>query len=73
MIVNLNVWKVSASESSQGYWTADSAQIMINTNMIELQNTPVEFYSDTKEGIINQVIALLKVRGMSGKLRINKN
>lgn len=55
----------------RGCFIAETESICINTNMPEIAGTPVEFYDDTLEGVLAQVIAQLKGRGFSGRLRVH--
>lgn len=70
MIIELGVYHTPANGYSREYWTAESSQILMNTNCRELAGTPIEFISDTKQQVIAQVIAYLQAKGMTGKLRI---
>jgi hypothetical protein len=44
--------------------------VNIKTNIVEIQNTPVEFYGDTKQKLLEEMIKYLKSKGKSGFLRI---
>jgi hypothetical protein len=54
----------------RGCFVAETPTICINTNMEELQGTPVEFYDNSRNGVIQQVLKELKARGHSGVLRV---
>jgi len=64
MLVNLYVYE------QDGYFEAETEAITINTNIQELKGQPVLFYGNTKQSVIDQVIAVLKSRGLTGRLRL---
>jgi hypothetical protein len=53
-----------------GCFMAETSAICINTNIPEIADTPVEFYDNTRAGVINQVLDVLKSRGLHGRLRV---
>ena len=44
--------------------------ININTNIVEIKNTPVEFYADSKQELLADMIKFLKGTGRTGVLRV---
>ena len=44
--------------------------VHINTNIPEIQNTPVEFYADTKQSLLAEMVKFLKGTGRTGILRV---
>jgi len=64
MLVNLYVYE------QDGYFEAETSAITINTNVAELKGEPVLFYGDSKQSVIDQVIAVLKSRGLTGRIRL---
>jgi len=52
------------------YFSGECDAIKIRTNIPELKNEFVEFVDDTRQGVIDQVIARLKSRGLTGRLRV---
>jgi hypothetical protein len=70
MIVELSVIHQPAHEFGREHWSAESNQILINTNCRELTGEPVQFLADTREAVIAQVISYLQSKGLHGRLRI---
>ncbi len=60
---------VYALEDNRGF-LAESPDCCIKTNIPEIMGTPVEFYDNTREGAINQVLAHFKAKGLHGRLRV---
>ena len=56
-------------EDNRGF-LAESPDCCINTNIEEIKGTPIEFYDNTREGVISKVIDHLKYLGLSGRLRV---
>jgi hypothetical protein len=44
--------------------------INIKTNVVELQNTPIEFYADSKQELLAEMVKFLKGTGKTGILRV---
>lgn len=65
------VYKIYVWEKDANFWTGESEDILINTNVEELKGTPVEFYGNTKRSVIEQIIGELKSRGCHGVLKVN--
>lgn len=72
MIYYANVYYIEPCGLSRGYWSGESPNISIKTNVRELQGELVEFIGDSRESVINQIIETLKARGFNGNLRINQ-
>ena len=70
MIVKAYIYEKSATDTARGYFVGECEAISMKTNISSLKGELVEFYGDSKEAIIKQIIAVLKSRGMTGKLRI---
>jgi len=65
------IYKIYVWEKDTNFWTGESEDILINTNVQELKDTPVEFYGDTKRSVIEQIIDELKRRGHHGVIRVH--
>ncbi len=63
------IYEVFITEE-RGCFIADTPAICINTNIPEIKDTPVEFYDNTRLGVIHQILNALKARGHHGILRI---
>jgi hypothetical protein len=70
MIVELSLMHQPANQFSREHWSAESNQILINTNCRELAGEPVQFLAETREDVVAQVISHLQSKGLHGKLRI---
>lgn len=70
MIVTLSIFHNPATEFSGEFYSGESEQIVIRTNCAEIQNMPVEFLGETRQAVIEQVIAYLRGMGLSGRLKI---
>jgi hypothetical protein len=55
---------------NDGCFIAETSAICINTNIPEIAGTPVEFYDNTRDGVINQVLNAFKSMGLHGRLRV---
>jgi hypothetical protein len=70
----MQIVKAFIFEETNGYgktfFIGECEALPIRTNVAELQGELVEFLGDTRQAVIEQIIAALKSRGMSGKLRI---
>jgi hypothetical protein len=44
--------------------------ININTNIAEIKNTPIEFYADSKQELLADMVKFLKGTGRTGVLRV---
>ena len=51
-------------------FTGEIEGIFINTNVVELQNTPIEFYADSKQALLADMVKFLKGTGHTGILRV---
>lgn len=72
LIINLSIFEQSTVFS--GTWfEGESPEILIDSNVPELQDEPVIFYGETKVSIIKQVKSYLHGKGLSGIIRINKS
>ena len=70
MIVKAYIYEKSATDTARGYFVGECEAIPMKTNISELKGELVEFYGDSEKVIIQQIIAVLKSRGMTGKLRV---
>jgi hypothetical protein len=52
------------------WFSGECEAIAICTNIPELQGELVEFLGDTQQSVVDQIIFVLKSRGMTGKLRL---
>jgi hypothetical protein len=66
-----NVWVYHMQGDTGEYWAAESENILIRTNCPDLQGERVEFLGRSREDALGQVIAALKARGYSGRVRVN--
>jgi hypothetical protein len=53
-----------------GAYVGETSAITIRSNNADINGTPVEFWGNTRASVVEQVIAQLKARGLTGKLRI---
>jgi hypothetical protein len=44
--------------------------IYINTNIGEIKNTPIEFYADSKQALLAEMVKFLKGTNHTGILRV---
>jgi hypothetical protein len=51
-------------------FTGEIEGININTNVVELKGTPVEFYADSKQALLADMVKFLKGTGHTGVLRV---
>ena len=70
MIVKAYIYEKSATDTARGYFVGECEAIPMKTNISDLKGELVEFYGDSEKVIIQQIIAVLKSRGMTGKLRV---
>jgi hypothetical protein len=63
------IYQVFVTEQD-GCFIAETPAICITTNIPEIQDTPVEFYDNTRAGAIQQVLNYLKQMGLHGRLRV---
>jgi hypothetical protein len=70
MLVKAYIYKESATETHRDYFTGECEAIPMRTNVPELSGELVQFYGDTEEAVIKQIVCVLKSCGMTGKLRI---
>ena len=64
------IYEIPANQNQNGYFLGESPDIKISTNVAELQGQLVEFYGCNKEEVTKQIIAVLKMRGLTGKLKV---
>jgi hypothetical protein len=57
-------------ENDDGSFIGETDAILIKTNIPELAGTSVEFWDDSKEGVVQQVLDYFKRKGEHGILRI---
>ena len=72
MLVKAYIYEETATETSRAHFTGECEAISMQTNVKELTGELVQFYGDTEESIIKQIVCVLKSRNMSGKLRVCK-
>jgi hypothetical protein len=70
MIIKAYIYENEAINTERGYFVGECEDIPIKTNIPYLKKQLVEFYGATKEEVIEQIISVLKKRGITGKLRI---
>ena len=70
MIIKAYIYENEAINTERGYFVGECEAIPMKTNIPYLKGQLVEFYGNTKEEVTKQIIAVLKSRGMTGKLRI---
>ena len=71
MIIKASVYQVPAFETSRSYWVGESDFLCHSGNCpAELRGIPFEFISDSKAEVIADMIAMLKSKGISGRLRL---
>ena len=70
MIVKAYIYEKSATDTARGYFVGECEAIPMKTNISDLKGQLVEFYGDSEKVIIQQIIAVLKSRGITGKLRV---
>lgn len=63
------IYEVYVYELDRGFM-AECPDCCINTNIREIKDTPIEFYSNTRADVINAVLSHLKHLGLHGRLRI---
>jgi hypothetical protein len=51
-------------------FTGEIEGIFINTNVVELKETPIEFYADSKQALLADMVKFLKGTGHTGILRV---
>lgn len=62
--------KLWVYENENGSFLGESDSICINTNIPEIADTPVEFWGNSKDSVIQQVLDYLKSTGEHGILRV---
>ncbi len=68
-IVKANIFQ-ETNGFGKTFFIGECEALPIRTNVAELKGELIEFLGDTRQAVIEQIIAALKSRGMSGKLRI---
>ena len=63
------IYEVYVQELDCGFM-AESPSCCINTNIPEIQDTPIEFYAETRAEVIAKVLEHLKYLGLHGRLRV---
>ena len=66
MLVKLEIYK------DRGVFVGESLQITASETVAELMDQPVQFYGNTKQDVINNVISYLHSVGKHGKIRLYK-
>lgn len=63
---------INSETNAQGRvcFIGECENILMNTNCSELEGEPVLFYGESKASVVNQIIEVLKSRGVHGKLRV---
>ena len=62
--------KLWVYENADGSFIGESESICINTNIPEIADTPIEFWGNSKNCVVQQVLSYLKAKGEHGILRI---
>jgi hypothetical protein len=70
MIIKAYIYENEAINTERGYFVGECEDIPIKTNIPYLKGQLVEFYGATKDEVAEQIISVLKKRGITGKLRI---
>jgi len=65
------VYKAYVYQEPRGF-IGEIEGININTNIVELKNTPVEFYASSKQELLADMVKFLKSTGHAGILRVAK-
>ena len=65
----VKIYKAYVYQDDRGF-TGEIEGININTNVVELQNTPIEFYADSKQALLADMVKFLKGTGHTGILRV---
>ena len=65
------VYKAYVYQEDRGF-TGEIEGININTNIVELKNTPIEFYASSRQELFAEMVKFLKGTGHAGILRVAK-
>ena len=65
-----NIYKAYLYEEPCGRFMGEIDGVYINTNISEIQNTPIEFYADSKQSLLSEMVKFLKGTGRTGVLRV---
>ena len=63
------IYKAYVYQDDRGF-TGEIDGININTNIIELADTPIEFCADSKKELLAEMVKFLKGTGHTGVLRV---
>ena len=63
------VYKAYIYQEQRGFM-GEIDGVHINTNIPEIQNTPIEFYADSKQSLLSEMVKFLKGTGRTGILRV---
>ena len=64
------VYKAYVYQELCGRYMGEIDGVYINTNISEIQNTPIEFYADSKQSLLSEMVKFLKGTGRTGVLRV---
>jgi len=64
------IYKAYVYEEPCGRFMGEIDGIYINTNIGEIKNTPIEFYADSKQALLDEMVKFLKGIGLTGILRV---
>jgi hypothetical protein len=64
------VYKAYVYQELCGRYMGEIDGVYINTNISEIQNTPIEFYADNKQSLLSEMVTFLKGTGRTGVLRV---
>jgi hypothetical protein len=69
-IVTAWVHHQPATDCARAYFVGECEALPIRTNVAELAGELVEFYGDSRQQVIDQIISALQSRGLTGRLRV---
>ena len=64
------IYKAYVYEEPCGRFMGEIDGIYINTNIGEIKNTPIEFYADSKQALLADMVKFLKGTGHTRILRV---
>ena len=64
------IYKAYVYEEPCGRFMGEIDGIYINTNIGEIKNTPIEFYADSKQALLAEMVKFLKGTNHTGILRV---
>ena len=70
MKATLDIFEMESQYNMPNYWAGECDAIKMQGNNIETKGIMVEFRADTRQELIDIVIAKLQSRGLTGRLKI---